>query len=60
MDNWGRLIEAGGQLSQAFDLLDRANEITIITTAAIITKQGLLSAARQAVARSNALLGSRT
>ncbi|RAU21016.1 hypothetical protein CU669_15645 [Paramagnetospirillum kuznetsovii] len=56
MDNWTRLIDAGRELSQAFDLLDRANEITYITTAAIMTKQGLASAAREAVIRANSLL----
>jgi len=56
MENWTRLIDAGRELAQAFDLLDRAAEITTISTAAIITKQGLLDAARQAVARTDTLL----
>lgn len=57
MENWTRLIDAGRELAQAFDLLDRAAEITIISTAAVVSKQGLLDAARQAVTRANALLG---
>ena len=57
MENWTRLIEAGRELAQAFDLLDRAAEITTISTAAVITKEGLLDAAREAVARTNTLLG---
>lgn len=56
MENWTRLIAAGRELSQAFDLLDRANEITYITAAAIVTKDGLVSTAREAVTRANALL----
>jgi len=59
MDNWTRLIEAGRELAQAFDLLDRAAEITTISTAAVVTKEGLLGAAREAVARTNTLLGRR-
>lgn len=57
MENWSRLMDAGRELSQAFELLDRASEITTISTAAVITKEGLLGAARQAVARTNSLLG---
>lgn len=56
MTDWTRLIDAGRELSQAFDLLDRANEITWITSAALVTKTGLLEAARAAVARTNRLL----
>ncbi|WP_148207308.1 hypothetical protein [Paramagnetospirillum magneticum] len=57
MENWSRLMDAGRELSMAFDLLDRAAEITTISTAAVLTKEGLLGAARQAVARTNSLLG---
>lgn len=57
MENWSRLMDAGRELSMAFDLLDRAAEITTISTAAVMTKEGLLGAARQAVARTNSLLG---
>jgi len=57
MTDWNKLLEAGRELSQAFDLLDRANEITMLTAAALITKSGLLEAARGAVARTNRLLG---
>lgn len=57
MDNWTRLIEAGNELARAFDLLDRSAEITALTTAAVITKEGLLGAAREAVSRTNTLLG---
>lgn len=57
MENWTRLIDAGRELALAFDLLDRAAEITTISTAAVITKEGLLGAAREAVARTNTLLG---
>lgn len=56
MDNWTRLIDAGRELSQAFDLLDRADEISYITAAAVITKEGLVLAAREAVTRANSLL----
>jgi hypothetical protein len=56
MNNWSNLIEAGKELSQAFALLDRFNEITYMTTAAIITKEGLLAAAREAVARANSIM----
>lgn len=56
MDNWTRLIDAGRELSQAFDLLDRADEISYITAAAVITKEGLVFAAREAVTRANSLL----
>jgi hypothetical protein len=59
MDNWTRLIDAGRELAQAFDLLDRAAEVTTLTAAAIVTKEGLLGAAREAVARTNTLLGRR-
>lgn len=57
MENLTRLIDAGRELAQAFDLLDRAAEITTISTAAVVSKRGLLDAARQAVTRTNALLG---
>jgi hypothetical protein len=56
MENWSRLMDAGRELAMAFDLLDRAAEITTISTAAVITKEGLLGAAREAVARTNRLL----
>lgn len=56
MDNLTRLIDAGRDIAQAFDLLDRAAEITTFAAAAIVTKQGLLDAARQAVSRANALM----
>ncbi len=57
MTDWNKLLEAGRELSQAFDLLDRADEVTLLTAAAVITKAGLLDAARGAVARTNWLLG---
>lgn len=57
MTDWNKLLDAGRELAQAFDLLDRANEITLLTTAAMITKAGLLDAARGAVGRTNRLLG---
>lgn len=53
MDNLTRLIESGRDIALAFDLLDRAAEITTFAAAAIVTKQGLLDAARQAVTRAN-------
>ena len=56
MTDWNKLLEAGRELAQAFDLLDRADEIAMLTTAALITKAGLLDAARGAVARTNLLL----
>lgn len=57
MTDWNRLQDAGRELSLAFTLLDRASDITLLTTAAVITKTGLLDAARGAVARTNELLG---
>ena len=57
MTDWNKLLEAGRELSQAFDLLDRANEVTWLTAAALVTKAGLLDAARDAVTRTNRLLG---
>lgn len=57
MENWTRLIDAGHELARAFELLDRAGEVTTISAAAVLTKQGLLDSARQAVGRANALLG---
>ena len=57
MTDWNKLLETSRELSQAFNLLDRANEITLLTTAALITKAGLLDAARDTVARANRMLG---
>ena len=57
MTDWNKRLEASQELSQAFDLLDRAHEITLLTAASLITKVGLLDAARGAVARTNRLLG---
>lgn len=59
MDNLTRLIESGRDIAQALELLDRAAEITTFAAAAIVTKQGLLDAARQAVSRANALMAGR-
>ncbi|OAN45681.1 hypothetical protein A6A04_07410 [Paramagnetospirillum marisnigri] len=56
MENWARLMTADRELSQAFDLLDRAREITLRTPAAIVTREGLVAAARDAVTRVNGLL----
>jgi len=57
MTDWNKLIEAGRELAMAFDYLDRAHEVSCLTAAAIITKTGLLDAAREAVARTNRLIG---
>jgi hypothetical protein len=57
MENWTRVIDAGRELAQAFDLLDRAEEIVTISAAAVLAKQTMLDAACRAVARANALLG---
>lgn|GEM_PF-1738423 len=56
MDNWSRLIDAGRELAHAFSLLDRAQETACPSVAAVITKEGLLTAARDAVTRANTLL----
>lgn len=56
MDNWKRLIKAGHEVARAFDLLERMDAIPAVSSAAIITAEGLLSAAREAVARANVLM----
>ncbi len=56
MTEWETLAAASKELASAFALLDRAQELTCLTTATIITKTGLLEAARVAVARTNWLL----
>ncbi|MBI5166087.1 MAG: hypothetical protein HY985_19575 [Magnetospirillum sp.] len=56
MTDWNTLAEAGKELAQAFHYLDRASETATITAAAIITKTGLVDAARVAVGRANRLL----
>jgi len=57
MTDWNILAQAGKELAHAFDLLDRAGETTTTPTAAIITKMGLIGAARDAVGRVDRLLG---
>ena len=57
MTDWTALMAAGAALAQAYVLLDRANETGTHCQAAIITKSGLLDAARQAVIRANRQLG---
>ncbi|MBI3447135.1 MAG: hypothetical protein HY055_17650 [Magnetospirillum sp.] len=57
MTHWTTLINAGSDLTRAFALLDQASEIGSLTAAAIITRMGLMDAARQAVARANRQLG---
>jgi len=57
MTDWNILAQAGKELANAFDLLDRAAEIPCTPTAAIITKMGLIGAAQGAVTRVNRLLG---
>jgi hypothetical protein len=57
MENWTRTIDAGRELAQAFDLLDRAEEIVTISATAVLAKRTMLDAARRAVTRANALLG---
>lgn len=44
-----KLVVCGQELARAFALLDRANEIVMPTAPQLISKQGLLIAARQAV-----------
>jgi len=56
MTDWKILAEADKHLAQAFDLLDRAAETTCVTSAAIVTRIGLIDAARVAVGRANHLL----
>lgn len=57
MTDWTQLINAGNELARAFDFLDRADEICAMTTAAAITKAGLIDAARDALARANRAMG---
>lgn len=57
MEHWSRMIDAGRELARAFDLLDRAGEVTAFSAAAVLAKQELLDAARLAVGRANGLLG---
>jgi ribulose-5-phosphate 4-epimerase/fuculose-1-phosphate aldolase len=57
MTNWTDLFTAGNELARAFDLLDRADEICALTVMSAITKQGLLDAARDQVARAVRLMG---
>ena len=56
MADWVVLAQAGKELAQAFDYLDRAGETPTVTSASIVTKQGLIAAARGAVGRANRLL----
>jgi len=57
MTDWNALAQAGKDIAQAFDYLDRAAEVTLVTTAAILTHVGLVGAAREAVVRANRALG---
>jgi len=57
MENWNRLVEAGREIALTFDLLDRMDTVSGISSATIITAEGLLLAAREAVARANVLMG---
>lgn len=49
MVDFHKFVTSGQNLSRAFDLLARANEIVLPTMPQLLTKQGLLEEARRAV-----------
>lgn len=49
MTEMDKLMVAGRHIDRAFVLLDRANEYTFPSDAAVITTRGLLDEARRAV-----------
>ena len=56
MIDWTALAAAGKELARAFDLLDHAGRTDCRFTAAVVTRMGLIEAAREAVQQSNKML----